>query len=141
MRRLPFLLFLLLTGATAPVLAQDPTPPRIDSLAVEGNVRVSSAAVLSASGLATGQVTVGKGFADEENLEVGDTIQLEGPSGDREARVAGIVETVLFSGQTVGMSLATMRDRVSKFHVASGGRTCRHACSQRSRRSPPPGLP
>ena len=56
MRRLPILLFLLLAGATAPVLAQDATPPRIDSLAVEGNVRVSSAAVLSASGLVSGQV-------------------------------------------------------------------------------------
>ncbi len=52
-----------------------------------------------------GDVTVGKGFADEEDLEVGDTLKLEGPSDDRKARVAGIVETVLFGGQTVGMSL------------------------------------
>ena len=50
------LLFVLLAGATAPVLAQDATPPRIDSLAAEGNVRVSSAAVLSASGLTAGQL-------------------------------------------------------------------------------------
>jgi putative ABC transport system permease protein len=56
-----------------------------------------------------GQVTVGKGFADEEDIAVGDTIRLEGPSGDRRARVAGIVETVLFGGQTVGMSLEVLR--------------------------------
>jgi putative ABC transport system permease protein len=59
--------------------------------------------------IARGEVTVGKGFADEEELEVGDSIRLEGPSGERKARVAGIVETVLFGGQTVGMSLETMR--------------------------------
>lgn len=57
-----------------------------------------------------GAVTVGKGFADEEDLAVGDRIRLEGPSGGRRAPVAGIVETVLFGGQTVGMSLETMRD-------------------------------
>ena len=54
-----------------------------------------------------GDVTVGKGYADEEDIEVGDTLRLEGPSGDAAARVAGIVETVLFGGQTVGMSLQT----------------------------------
>ena len=40
---------------------------------------------------------------------MGDTLRLEGPSGDQKARVAGIVETVLFGGQTVGMSLETLR--------------------------------
>jgi putative ABC transport system permease protein len=57
-----------------------------------------------------GAVTVGEGYADEESLEVGDTLRLEGPSGERRAPVVGIVETVLFGGQTVGMSLATLRD-------------------------------
>ena len=56
-----------------------------------------------------GEVTVGKGYADEEDLEVGDTLRLEGSSGDQKARIAGIVETVLFGGQTVGMSLDTLR--------------------------------
>lgn len=56
MRRLPIVLLLLLAGATAPALAQDPAPPRIDTLAVEGNVRVASAQVLSASGLTAGQL-------------------------------------------------------------------------------------
>ena len=60
--------------------------------------------------MARGEVTVGEGYADEENIEPGDTLRLEGPSGERTARVVGIVETVLFGGQTVGMSLETMRD-------------------------------
>lgn len=51
-----------------------------------------------------GEVSVGRGYADEAGIEVGDTMLLEGPSGEREARVAGIVETVFAGGQTVGMS-------------------------------------
>jgi putative ABC transport system permease protein len=60
--------------------------------------------------LERGEVTVGKGYADEKSIEVGDTLELDGPSGSRRARVAGIVETVLFGGQTVGMSLKTIED-------------------------------
>lgn len=59
--------------------------------------------------IAKGQVTVGEGYADEDDIEVGDTIVLEGPSDTRRAKVAGIVETILAGGQTVGMSLDTMR--------------------------------
>ncbi len=59
--------------------------------------------------LARGQVTLGKGWADETHLGVGDPITLRGPSGTVHTRVAGIVETVLFGGQTVGMSLGTMK--------------------------------
>jgi putative ABC transport system permease protein len=57
-----------------------------------------------------GQVTVGKGYADEDGIEVGDTLVLEGPSDTRRARVAAIVETIFAGGQTVGLSLETMRD-------------------------------
>jgi putative ABC transport system permease protein len=60
--------------------------------------------------LRRGWVTVGQGLADEQGLEVGDRIELDGPSGSRSSRVAGIVETVVFGGQTVGMSLRTLRD-------------------------------
>jgi putative ABC transport system permease protein len=60
--------------------------------------------------LERGQVTIGEGHADETGLEPGDRIKLDGPSGTRRTRVAGIVETVIFGGQTVGMSLDTMRD-------------------------------
>src|SRR5262249_34089588 len=59
--------------------------------------------------IAHGQVTVGKGYADEANIGVGDALVLTGPSGKRTARVAGIVDTVLAGGQTVGMSLGVMR--------------------------------
>ena len=60
--------------------------------------------------MARGEVTVGEGFADEEDVQVGDKLRLEGPSGERRARVVGIVETALFGGQTVGMSLETIRE-------------------------------
>jgi putative ABC transport system permease protein len=56
-----------------------------------------------------GWVTLGKGWADETDLGVGDRITLRGPSGTRRARVAGIVDTVVFGGQTIGMSLKTLR--------------------------------
>jgi putative ABC transport system permease protein len=55
-----------------------------------------------------GWVTLGKGWAQETGLGVGDPITIRGPSGTVRTRVAGIVETVLFGGQTVGMSLRTL---------------------------------
>ncbi len=55
-----------------------------------------------------GWVTLGKGWADETGLGVGDPITLRGPSGTRRTHVAGIVETVVFGGQTVSMSLRTL---------------------------------
>jgi putative ABC transport system permease protein len=57
-----------------------------------------------------GQVAIGEGQADETGLEVGDRIKLHGPAGTRTTKVAGIVQTVVFGGQTVSMSLATLRD-------------------------------
>jgi putative ABC transport system permease protein len=60
--------------------------------------------------LGKGQVTVGQGYADEDGIEVGDTLLLDGPSGTRRARVAALVETIFAGGQTVGMSLGTMSD-------------------------------
>ena len=57
-----------------------------------------------------GWVTIGQGWADETGLGVGDPITLRGPSGTRRTRVAGVVDTVVFAGQTVSMSLRTMRD-------------------------------
>ena len=57
-----------------------------------------------------GEVSVGRGYADEAGIEVGNTLVLDGPSGSREARVAGIVETVFAGGQTVGMSRSTLRN-------------------------------
>jgi putative ABC transport system permease protein len=57
-----------------------------------------------------GQVTLGEGHADETGLGPGDPIRLDGPSGSERTRIAGVVETVFFGGQTVGMSLRTMRE-------------------------------
>jgi putative ABC transport system permease protein len=56
-----------------------------------------------------GEVTVGRGYADEDGIGVGDTLVLAGPSGKRRARVAAVVDTVFAGGQTVSMSLRTMR--------------------------------
>lgn len=84
----------------------DPTEyEKVDTTDIEGAPRERAFRQME-----RGAVTVGKGYADEEDLEVGDELRLEGPSGERRARIAGIVETVLFGGQTVGMSLETMRD-------------------------------
>ncbi len=55
-----------------------------------------------------GEVTLGEGFADEIELGPGDEITLDGPSGTRRVEIAGVVETVFFGGQTVGMSLKTL---------------------------------
>ena len=77
----------------------------IDSTDISGASRDEAFAAIE-----DGDVSVGEGHADEAGLEVGDELELDGPSGSRRARVAGIVETVVFGGQTLGMSLETMRD-------------------------------
>ena len=78
---------------------------RVDTTDIEGASREQAF-----NRLERGWVTVGNGYADEEGLEVGDRLKLDGPSGSSTARVAGTVETVVFGGQTVGMSLRTLRD-------------------------------
>jgi putative ABC transport system permease protein len=59
--------------------------------------------------VAAGGVIVGRGYADEAGIKVGDTMELDGPSARRRAKVAGIVDTVFAGGQTTSMSLKTMR--------------------------------
>jgi putative ABC transport system permease protein len=87
------------------LLAFDPPQyERVDETEIEGTSRA-----LAFRRLDRGWVTVGEGWADETHLGVGDGITLHGPSGTRHTRVAGIVKTVVFGGQTVGMSLRTMR--------------------------------
>jgi putative ABC transport system permease protein len=78
---------------------------QVDTTDIEGASREDAFARLE-----RGWVTIGNGHADEQGLEVGDRIELDGPSGSERTRVAGIVETVVFGGQTVGMSLKTLRD-------------------------------
>ena len=77
---------------------------QVDQTDIEGAPRAQVFARM-----ARGWVTLGKGWADETGLGVGDPITLRGPSGTRRTRVAGVVDTVVFGGQTVSMSLRTMR--------------------------------
>ena len=76
---------------------------KVDTTEVEGPPRLEVFERMT-----EGEVTVGKAYSEEKDLAVGETLRLEGPSGTRRARIAGIVETVVFGGQTVGMSLKTM---------------------------------
>jgi putative ABC transport system permease protein len=78
---------------------------QVDTSEIEGASREEVFARLE-----RGQITVGKGLADETGIQVGDTVRIEGPSDARRVRVAGIVDTVLFGGQTFGMSLQTMAE-------------------------------
>ncbi|MGH2952650.1 MAG: ABC transporter permease [Solirubrobacterales bacterium] len=88
------------------LIAFDPSQyEQVDTTEVEGTPREQVFERME-----RGEVTVGKGFADEEDLAPGDRLRLEGPSGSRRARIVGIVQTVIFGGQTVGMSLETLRD-------------------------------
>ena len=80
------------------------TYEKVDETEIEGASRLEAF-----RRLARGWVTLGRGWADETGLGVGDRITLDGSSGTRRTRVAGIVKTVIFGGQTVGMSLETMR--------------------------------
>jgi putative ABC transport system permease protein len=77
---------------------------QVDETTIDGATREQAFARI-----AHGQVTLGKGWSDETDLGVGNPITLHGPSGTVHTRVAGIVETVVFGGQTIGMSLDTMR--------------------------------
>jgi putative ABC transport system permease protein len=94
------------TDADGLLLAFEPRPyERVDTTEIEGAPRDQAF-----DRIGRGWVTVGEAYADEQGLEVGDRIELDGPSGTHSSRVAGIVETVVFGGQTVGMSLDTLRD-------------------------------
>ena len=94
------------TGADGLLVAFDPPEyEQVDETDIEGADRETAFRRLDDGG-----VTVGEGYADEKGLGVGDELRLQGPSGSQRARIAGIVQTVVFGGQTVGMSLRTMRD-------------------------------
>jgi putative ABC transport system permease protein len=77
---------------------------QVDETDIEGTSRAQAF-----SRMEHGWVTLGKGWADETGLGVGDRITLQGPSGTRRTRVAGVVDTVVFGGQTVSMSVRTLR--------------------------------
>ncbi|HEX5592983.1 MAG TPA: FtsX-like permease family protein [Solirubrobacterales bacterium] len=78
--------------------------PRVDKSEYEG---VSTAQAMA--GLARGGAIVGKGFADDTGVEVGDTIPLKGASGARRVPVVATVDTFEASGNQIVISLGTMR--------------------------------
>jgi putative ABC transport system permease protein len=95
------------SGGSGLLFAFDPGPyEQVDSTDIDAGGASRSDVYRQ---IAAGEVTVGRGYADEAEVEVGDKLVLDGPSGKRRARVAGIVDTVFAGGQTVGMSTETMR--------------------------------
>jgi len=85
--------------------AVDPNAwPRVDRSEYEG---ASTAKAMA--GLAAGGAVVGKGFADDTGVRVGDTIPLKGASGARRVPVVATVDTFEMNGNTAMVSLATMK--------------------------------
>ena len=76
---------------------------RVDKIDYEGAPR---AEVLA--GLAAGGVVPAKAYAEDQGLEVGDEVRLEGPAGVRGATVVGIADSFDAGGRTLQMSLGTM---------------------------------
>jgi putative ABC transport system permease protein len=104
-RRIVYTSHLPTTDAPGLLIAVDPRAwPRVDRSEYEG---ASTAAAMR--GLAAGGVIVGKGFADDAGIGVGDTVPLKGAGGVRQAPVVATVNTFEASGNEVMMSLATMR--------------------------------
>jgi putative ABC transport system permease protein len=95
------------TGGKMPGLVEgvDPVPfARVDRTAVSGASRAAALA-----GLARGDVLVGTFYAKRVGLHVGDHVTLRGPRGTHQVRVAGILRSLVFNGQVIQVSLATMR--------------------------------
>jgi putative ABC transport system permease protein len=65
------------------------------------------------TGLDDDQAIVDEDWADKEGLEVGDTIQVTGPSGDQiDVTVAGITHDSKFIVENVALTRATVRDQL-----------------------------
>jgi putative ABC transport system permease protein len=78
--------------------------PKVDKSEYEG---ASTAAAMA--GLARGGAVVGKGYADDTGIEVGDTIPLKGASGAQRVPVVATVDTFEASGNQIVVSLRTMK--------------------------------
>jgi putative ABC transport system permease protein len=97
-----------LSGGEQPglLVAVDPAAwPEVDRSEYVG---ASTAAAMD--GLAAGGVVVGQGHAEENGIEVGDTILLDGASESRRAAVVALLDTFEASGNEVLVSLATMEE-------------------------------
>lgn len=105
-RRSIFLPELPRDGAPGLAVAFEPREYlQVDEIAYEGAPRADVLRGLSAGGIAPA-----KAYAEDVGLEVGDRVRLTGPSGVWVAPVVGIADTLDAGGQTVQMSLTTMRD-------------------------------
>lgn len=78
--------------------------PKVDRSEYEG---VSTAKAMA--GLAAGGAIIGNGFSDDTGIEAGDTVPLKGAAGARRVPVVATIDTFEASGNTVMVSLATMK--------------------------------
>ena len=78
--------------------------PKVDRSEYEGATTAKAMA-----GLAAGGAILGKGFADDTGLEVGDKIALKGASGARTVPIVATIDTFEASGNEVMVSLRTMK--------------------------------
>ncbi len=63
------------------------------------------------TGLRDDQAIIDEDWADEQGFDVGDTLQVEGPSGDKvDVTVAGITRDSKFIVENVALTRATLRD-------------------------------
>jgi putative ABC transport system permease protein len=76
---------------------------KVDKVSYEGAPRAEVLAGLSAGG-----VVPAKPYAEDQGLDVGDRVRLEGPAGVRDATVVGIADTFDAAGRTMQMSLGTL---------------------------------
>jgi putative ABC transport system permease protein len=78
--------------------------PKVDRSEYEG---ASTAKAMA--GLAAGGAIVGKGFSDDTGIEIGDRVLLKGATGSRKAPVVATIDTFEASGNTLMVSLRTMK--------------------------------
>lgn len=78
--------------------------PKVDKSEYEG-----ASTAMAMAGLAKGGAVVGKGYADDTGIEVGDTIPLKGASGARRVPVVATIDTFEASGNQIVISLGTMK--------------------------------
>ena len=78
--------------------------PKVDKSEYEGATTAQAMA-----GLARGGAVVGKGYADDTGIGIGDTIPLKGASGARRVPVVATVDTFEASGNQIVISLGMMK--------------------------------
>ena len=91
-------------GSDGIVVGYDPREyDRVDKMDYQGAPREQ---VLN--GVAAGGVVAAKAYAKAQDVHVGDSMRLEGPSGVRTVPVVGIADTLEAGGQSVQISIDTM---------------------------------